>query len=165
MPSVVTLAAYYTDAAGSQGGVSFAARLCQRGAAAVIATETSITDLYATRLLAQVYGALAGAGDPDIVAALAQARREVQAQVQTSPDRREALLAGLGEWAAVTVLAGAGSVPVLAPARTVPAVPGPSRPRIAGLAGRADWYFVGRRREQRRWPADLTGPGVSGIVI
>ena len=64
MPPVVVLSACYTDAAGSQGGDSFAARLCQRGAAAVIATETSITDIYATRLLARVYGALAQAGDP-----------------------------------------------------------------------------------------------------
>ena len=135
MPPVITLAACYTDAAGSQGGDSFAARLCQRGAAAVIATETSITDIYATRLLAQVYGALAAARDPDIIVALAEARREVQAGLQTSPGPREALLAGLGEWVAVTVLAGAGSVPVLAPARTVGA-PGLSRPRIAG-AGRA----------------------------
>ena len=67
MPPVVVLAACYTDAAGSEGGASFAARLCQRGAVAVIATETSITDRYATRLLARVYGALAQASDPDVV--------------------------------------------------------------------------------------------------
>ncbi len=165
MPPVVVLSACYTDAAGSQGGDSFAGRLCQRGAAAVIATETSITDLYATRLLARVYGALAQARDPDIVAALAEARREVQAGLQTSPGRREALIAGLGEWAAVTVLAGTGSVPVLAPGQGAPVAAGPSRPRVAGLAGRQDWYFVGRRREQRRWPADLTGDTLAGIVI
>ena len=165
MPPVITLSACYTDAAGSQGGTSFAARLCQRGAAAVIATETSITDLYATRLLARVYAALAQARDPDIVAALAEARREVQAGLQTSPGRREAVLAGLGEWAAVTVLAGTGSVPVLAPGPAGPVAAGPSRPRVAGLAGRADWYFVGRRGEQRRWPAELTGGTLAGIVI
>ena len=165
MPPVITLSACYTDAAGSQGGTSFAARLCQRGAAAVIATETSITDLYATRLLARVYAALAQARDPDIVAALAEARREVQAGLQTSPGRREAVLAGLGEWAAVTVLAGTGLVPVLAPGPGGPVAAGPSRPRVAGLAGRADWYFVGRRGEQRRWPAELTGGTLAGIVI
>ena len=42
---------------------------------------------------------------------------------------------------------------------------GAVRPQIAGLDGREDWYFVGRRREQRRWPADLIGPGPSGIVV
>jgi tetratricopeptide (TPR) repeat protein len=165
MPPVITLSACYTDAAGSEGGVSFAARLCQRGAAAVIATETSITDRYATRLLARVYGSLAQASDPDVVAALADARRQVQAELETSPDRRDAELAGLGEWAAVTVLAAAGSVPVLDPGRTAPPVRQPSRPTIAGLAARDDWYFVGRRREQRRWPGDLTGSAVAGIVI
>ena len=165
MPPVVTLSACYTDAAGSEGGASFAARLCQRGAAAVIATETSITDSYATKLLARVYGTLAQASHPDVVGALAEARRQVQAELETSPDRRDAELAGLGEWAAVTVLAAAGSVPVFDPERTAPPTRQPSRPRVAGLAAREDWYFVGRRREQRRWPADLTGSPLSGIVI
>ena len=81
----------------------------------MIATETSITDTYATRLLARVYGTLAQPGDPDVVAALSQARREVQAELETSPDPRDKQLAALGEWAAVTVLAASGSVPVLDP--------------------------------------------------
>ncbi len=75
MPPVITLAACYTDAAASQDGTSFAGRLCARGAAAVIATETSITDTYATRLLARVYGALARSREPDVVAALSGARK------------------------------------------------------------------------------------------
>ena len=34
------------------------------------------------------------------------------------------------------------------------------------MADRDDWYFVGRRSEQRRWPADLlAAPGPAGIVI
>jgi len=165
MPPVITLSACYTDAAASEDGVSFAARLCQHGAAAVIATETSITDTYTTKLLARVYGALAQASDPDVVGALADARRQVQAELETSPDRRDNELAGLGEWAAVTVLAATGSVPVLDRDHAAPAPRQPSRPQIAGLAGREDWYFVGRRPEQRRWPADLTGSRLAGIVI
>lgn len=165
MPPVITLSACYTDVGASEDGASFAARLCQRGAAAVIATETSITDTYATRLLARVYGALAQSADPDAVAALAQARRQVQAELETSASARDNLIAGLGEWAAVTVLAAAGSVRVLDPGQAARAVRQPSRPRIAGLAGRQDWYFVGRRAEQRRWPAELTAPGTAGIVI
>ena len=165
MPPVISLAACYTDAAASQDGVSFAARLCARGSAAVVATETSITDTYATRLLARLYGTLARSHDPDVIAALSDARREVQAELETSPDKRDNELAGLGEWAAVTVLAATGSVPILDAGRTAPAVSQPSRPRIAGLAARDDWYFVGRRREQRRWPADLTGPNLAGIVV
>ena len=165
MPAVITLSACYTDAAAGQDGVSFAARLCQRGAVAVIATETSVTDVYATRLLARLYGALAQARNPDVVAALSEARRQVQAELETSADRRDTELALLGEWAAVTILAATGSVPVLDPGHARPAARQPSRPRIAGLAGREDWYFVGRRPEQRRWPADLTGSMLAGIVI
>ena len=165
MPPVITLAACYTGAAASEDGASFAAQLCERGAAAVIATESSITDTYATRLLARVYGTLARSGSPDVVAALADARREVQAELATSPDKRDTELATLGEWAAVTVLAASGSVTVVDPDRTRPAARQPSRPRIPGLAQRDDWYFVGRRREQRRWPLDLTGPGLAGIAV
>ena len=66
----------------------------------------------------------------------------------------------------MTVLAGYGSVPVLDAATAAATVPQPSRPQIAGLAGRADWYFVGRRAEQRAWPTELTStPGLAGIVI
>ena len=165
MPPVITLSACYTDAAAGEDGISFAARLCQRGAAAVIATETSVTDTYATRLLARVYGTLARTRDPDVAAALSGARREVQAELEISPDHRDNKLAGLGEWAAVTILAASGSVPVVDPENTVPAAPQPTRPRIAGLAAREDWYFVGRRAEQRRWPADLTSTALAGIVI
>ena len=165
MPPVVTLAACHTNAADSQDAASFAARLCQRGAAAVIATETSITDRYATKLLARVYGTLAQASDPDVVTALAEARRQVQAELRTSPDHRDNEVARLGEWVAVTVLAAAGSVPVLDPDRTAPTARRSSRPHMAGLASREDWYFVGRRQEQRHWPADLTGSPVAGIVI
>ena len=165
MPLVITLAACYTDAAGSEDGTSFAAQLCARGAGAVIATETSITDTYATRLFARLYGTLARSGRPDVVAALSQARREVQAELETSPDKRDNELAGLGEWAAVTVLAATGSVPVVDPDHTAASVPEPSRPPIPGLGHREDWYFVGRRREQRHWPADLTSGQTAGIVI
>ena len=103
----------------------------------MIATETSITDTYATRLLARLYGTLARSGSPDVVAALSDARREVQAELETSPDKRDNELAGLGEWAAVTVLAATGSVPILDPGRTAPAVRAavPAADRRAGRRG------------------------------
>jgi tetratricopeptide (TPR) repeat protein len=165
MPPTITLSACYTDAAASEDGTSFAARLCQRGACAVVATETSISDMYATRLLARVYGTLAQAGHPDMVAALADARRQVQTELVTSAEPRDRMLASLGEWAAVTVLAASGSVPVLDDSLPAAEVRRPARARIAGLAARDDWYFVGRRPEQRRWPADLIGSALAGIVI
>jgi len=165
MPPVITLSACHTDAAAAGEAASFAAALCARGAAAVIGTEASVTDTYATRLFARLYGRLAQARTPEVIAALAEARREVQRELETSPDHRDNQLAGLGEWATVTILAASGSVPILGPEHRSAGAPGPSRPHIAGLAGREDWYFVGRRAEQRSWPADLTGPAAAGIVI
>jgi tetratricopeptide (TPR) repeat protein len=165
MPSVITLSACYTNTAVGITSNSFAAKVCQRGAAAVIATETSITDTYATKLFARVYSTLAQAGNPDIVAALAEARRKVQAELQTSSNLRDTELAGFGEWAAVTILASSGSVPVIDPNRSRLAAQQSSRPSIAGLATRQDWYFAGRRREQRRWPADLIKSTLTGIVL
>ena len=169
MPPVISLSACYTDTAAAEDMPSFAAALCERGAAAVIATETSVTDLYATRLFARLYGALAASRAPDMIAALAEARREVQRELEASTDRRDNHLGGLGEWAVVTVLAGSAAVAVLDADADADAdqadVRAPEPPRIAGLAGRDEWYFVGRRAEQRRWPAQLTGPGGAGIVI
>jgi hypothetical protein len=165
MPLVITLSACYSDAAGYQDGTSFAGRLCRHGAAAVIATESSITDSYATRLLARVYGSLAQNGELDVVSALADARRQLQAELETSPVPRDALLAELCEWAAVTVLAATESVPARGVGPTEPSARQAVRPQIVGLTRRADWYFVGHRIEQRHWPTELTGPGTSGIVI
>jgi tetratricopeptide (TPR) repeat protein len=165
MPPVITLSACYTDAAAADGASSFAAALGQHGACAVIGTETSVTDVYATRLFARLYGRLAQPGRPDVIAALADARREVQRELETSKDHRDLELAALGEWAIVTVLAAAPEVPVLDRDHTRPGAPPPDAPSIEGLAARGPWYFVGRRAEQRRWPAELTSGSLAGIVV
>jgi hypothetical protein len=67
MPSVIALAACHTDVSAAAGDPSFAAGLIARGAGVVIATETSITDVYATRVFARVYGQLAAERDVDVV--------------------------------------------------------------------------------------------------
>src|SRR5436305_1072306 len=64
MPPLISLAACHTDAAAASEAPSFAARLLERGASVVIATETSVSDRYATRVFARVYGHLAGASTP-----------------------------------------------------------------------------------------------------
>ena len=143
MPPVVTLAACYTDAAAPQDGVSFAARLCQRGASAVIATEASVTDTYATRLLARVYGALAQAGDPDVVAALSQARLQVQAELEASPSPRDRLLAGR------------------ASGRRSPCWPPPARSRSSAPA-RPRWRRGRRGRRSPGWRHGRTGTSSGG---
>jgi len=55
-------------------------------------------------------------------------RRAVQAELRDSTQTREQAIAGLGEWAVLSVLAGAGSVAILDPANdwaTKPAWPPP----------------------------------------
>ncbi|MGH3821473.1 MAG: CHAT domain-containing protein [Pseudonocardiaceae bacterium] len=166
MPPVIALAACHTDAAAA-GDPSFAARLIARGASVVIGTETAVTDVYATRAFTRIYGALAGAEVPDVLAAVAEARRIVQQELRDSPDEREQRLGALGEWAVLTVLARSGNALVLDPAAPVAGTaPAPVSPRLpAGLLARQVGEFVGRRREQRRWPAALLGPGVAGLVL
>ena len=98
MPPVIALAACHTDAAAA-GDPSFAARLIARGANVVIGTETAVTDVYATRAFARIYGALADDEAMDVLGAVADARRTVQQELQGSPDEGEQRLGALGEWA------------------------------------------------------------------
>jgi hypothetical protein len=98
-----------------------------------------------------------------VVRAVADARRVGQ-QLTDSTDDRDRELALLDEWSVVTVLAGSGSVPVFDPTVTAaPARPGPRS--VGGLLARATGEFVGRRREQRRLPAELVSPATAGAVL
>ena len=166
MPPVIALAACYTDVPAGDGVASFASQLAARGAAAVIATETSVTDRYATRLFARVYAELARAGTPDVVRAVADARREVQRQLDTSPDERDRQIAALDEWSVVTVLATAPSVAVYDPAAPPQTIPAPAAAQLPGLLVRPVGEFVGRRREQHQLPVELvTGSAGAGVVL
>ncbi|MFC0027997.1 tetratricopeptide repeat protein [Micromonospora chaiyaphumensis] len=162
MPRVISLAACYTDADGEDGAGSFAARLARRGAGAVIATQTSVTDVYATRLFAAVYAELAASVRPDVVAAVAQARRRVQRDLATGPDPLTQAVAGMDEWSVVSVLAAAPSVTVVD--GTAPAEPRAEIvPDLGGLLARPVGQFVGRRHAQRTLPGllnDGTGTAV-----
>ncbi|MET8847500.1 tetratricopeptide repeat protein [Amycolatopsis sp. NPDC004625] len=164
MPPVICLAACYTDVPGEEGAPSLAASLVGHGASVAIGTETTVTDWYATALFARVYQELAQSSIPDVVAAVADARRIVQLQLATSDHPRESKLAALDEWSVVTVLAGSGSTPVFDPARREP-LPEQESKSVAGLSWRGHGNFVGRRREQRALPAALAGASVSGVVL
>jgi tetratricopeptide (TPR) repeat protein len=167
MPPVICLAACHTAAPAGPGSASFAAELVAHGASVVIGTETSVTDTYATRVFSRVYAELAQADNPDVVAALADARRTVQRDLTNPHNKRDTLLAGLDEWSVVTVLAGAGSVTILDRSHPSqpPAVPGHDRDRHAGLLQREVGEFVGRRREQRTLPNTLLAPNGVGVVL
>ncbi|MCX4094474.1 tetratricopeptide repeat protein [Nocardia sp. alder85J] len=168
MPPVISLAACHTDVAAEAGASSFAADLLAHGASVVIATETTVTDRYATALFARVYQDLAHQPVPDVVAAVTAARRTIHRQWSTSPSPRDTLLAGLDEWSVVTVLAAQPTVTVYDPAvrdtagNPAPAVAGPV---VSGLVQRDTGDFVGRRRELRTLPAVLAGNRYAGIVL
>ncbi|MBB4693929.1 tetratricopeptide repeat protein [Paractinoplanes abujensis] len=164
MPRVISLAACYTDAEGEDEGGSFAAQLAERGVGAVLATQTSVTDVYATRLFARVYAELAGARSPDVVAAVAQARRAVQRELAADVQPIAQLVAGMDEWSVVSVLTGSPSV-------TVVDGDAPAEPRaevvsdLGGLLARPVGQFVGRRHAQRTLPTLLSGAETSGVLL
>ncbi|MDR7276553.1 tetratricopeptide repeat protein [Catenuloplanes atrovinosus] len=164
MPRVISLAACYTDAEGEDGAQSFAAQLARRGAGAVIATQTSVTDVYATQLFARVYAELAGSGSPDVVAAVAQSRRAVQQNFSMGTDALTQAVAGMDEWSVVSVLASAPAVTVVdgdAPAgRRAETVPD-----LKGLLARPVGQFVGRRHAQRVLPGLLLSDGTAGVLL
>ncbi|WP_167659912.1 tetratricopeptide repeat protein [Nocardia mangyaensis] len=162
MPPVISLASSHTDA--DTAAPSFAAALIAHGASAVIGTETSVTDRYATALFARVYQELTQNQFPDVVAAVADARRTIHQQLSTSTDPTDALLASMDEWNVVTVLAGNGAVSVYDPAVSE-SVPRLDTVRVPGLLTRGVGEFVGRRHEQRRLPAELAGNRYAGIVL
>ncbi|MEV0360262.1 tetratricopeptide repeat protein [Nocardia sp. NPDC050697] len=168
MPPVISLAACYTDVAGEAGAPSFAAELLAAGASVVIATETSVTDRYATALFARLYQELARQHRPEVLTALSTARRVIHQQWSRSEIPRDRVLASLDEWSVVTVLApapevhldthtdrdtdsGTGSV------ETGQVVP--------GLPQREVGVFVGRRRELRTLPTVLAGTQYTGVVL
>jgi tetratricopeptide (TPR) repeat protein len=165
MPPVFALSACYTNVADAVGAPSFASRLIGRGASAVIASETSLTDVYATRVFARIYGRLADAGTPDAVSAACDARRMVQGELASASDERDRQLGELNEWAALSVVATSGSIPILDPDTTVQPPPPPPRLAIGPVAARAIGDFVGRRREQRTWPVELLAQTHAGMVL
>jgi tetratricopeptide (TPR) repeat protein len=165
MPALIALAACHTNVASAADAPSFATRLLQRGASVVIATETSVTDVYATRVFARVYERLADAAIPDPVAAVCDARRVVQRDLDAAETEREQIIGALGEWSVLSVLASAGSVAVFDPAIRKPPPDPPTRFAIGKVAARAVGEFVGRRSEQRRWPVELLAHECSGLVL
>ncbi|MFD4602225.1 tetratricopeptide repeat protein [Streptomyces sp. NPDC058464] len=174
MPPVIALSACHT-AVDDGDRPSFAAGLAARGAAAVIATDTSITDIYATRFFARVYGDLTSQDSPDLLEAVAQARRTVHADLAGSSSPREQQVAAFEEWSTLTVLTATSRLPLLTLYNTTS---GPSdhsdtslmtadrgRTRLDGLIVRPEGEFVGRRREQRAWPRTLDATATAGLVL
>jgi tetratricopeptide (TPR) repeat protein len=163
MPPVVALAGCHTNVATATGDPSFAGTLLAHGAGVVVATQTAITDIYSTRIFARLYGHLAATREPDLVAAVAQARIAVQRELADSDDPRDALIADLDEWAVLCVQAAGGTVPLLDP--TAPALPAAEPIAVSAVLRRETGEVVGRRWEQRRYPEQLLAAGCAGLVL
>src|SRR5262249_55559528 len=100
--------------------------------------------------------------------ALAQARRAVHGELAGSVNPRDQAIAGLEEWATVTVLAAAGSITLPAPAPAAPGLPGPEHTAtrtFGGLLARDPGEFVGRRADQHDLPRLLPTGDRPGVVL
>jgi tetratricopeptide (TPR) repeat protein len=160
MPSVVSLAACFTGASVADGGISFADKLIELGVPAVVATETSVTDIYATDFFAALYRFLARSIVPDLVHAVAYARRQTHLLVTASRSARQARVADLDEWSVVTVKSPSPRFDVYDTSGiTDPTSSSGSR----GLLSANE--FIGRRAEQRALVEMLDHPDCGGIFI
>jgi tetratricopeptide (TPR) repeat protein len=165
MPPLVALSACYTNVAAAADKASFAARLLERGAVATVATETSVTDMFATALFARLYETLASSDRPDVIAAVSNSRRLVQQSLLHSPNDDLQTLASLNEWAAVSVTAGQSAVRLYDPANVDSVEPPPKQARIGNIGERSIGDLVGRRQAQRKWTTELLSSGQAGIVL
>lgn len=164
MPPVISLAACYTDLAEDPQRDSFAAKLMKHGASAVVATETSVTDRYATAFFSRVYQELSQAPAPDIVSAVCDVRRLVQRQMIESSHPRDAKLACLDEWATVTILSSSPTNVVFDPlVREI--LPQRTKLVLPNSGARNIGEFVGRRYDKRELSKDLAGNQFSGVVL
>jgi tetratricopeptide (TPR) repeat protein len=153
---------------GGSGGAALpglATTLLGHGVPAVLAMTAPVSDLYATDVLARTYGALARrAGRADPLAALSQARREVE-------DERAGLEPGgpradLAEWATPALFSRGRTPALFDPADRVDP---PRRPRRAAFAKDVVALdlgeFVGRRVEMRRLLRTLREGRKTGVLI
>jgi tetratricopeptide (TPR) repeat protein len=154
MPPVVALSACH-----AHESPSFSAALLRCGASVVIGAEASVSDRYGTRLFARVYNELASSAQPDVLAAVAEARRIVQRELESAKDP----LADRDEWSVITVHTGGAAI-LFDPAASE-TLPPPARQSLRGLLDRGVGEFVGRRREQRELPTLLLGTATSGVLL
>jgi tetratricopeptide (TPR) repeat protein len=143
-----------------------ARQLLGHGVPAVLAMNAPVTDPYAARLGARLYQELAAQHQPDPVAAVSQARRQVDAELRKAPaGSREARLAELAEWATPTLSVRGLSLPLFDPAEALEELQASAKLRLAaGIVVREVGDFVGRRREQRLLLSELRGQR-AGVLI
>ena len=168
MPPVICLSACdanVTDPAGAL--LAVADELVSSGAPAVIGTETSVSDRYATLVFARVYAELTKATEPDPATALAAARREVLRACENSErsrDRGEQVLSG---WSVVIIQAASSRETLFDPETARPSrnESSPVASEVGNLPALSPGSFVGRRREQLEIPRLLADEDHGGVVL
>ncbi|MBX3099566.1 MAG: tetratricopeptide repeat protein [Salinibacterium sp.] len=153
---VIALAACHTNTAtdrASSHGLSFAGGLLSAGVGMVVATETAITDRYATVMLSESYRELATtpAGSP--VAAASRARQRAQGYFSTTTRPVDRVIARLDEWAVMSVHASS----TVASSAIRHAPPSADAKAARMLDAAVPGSFVGRRTYLRELPALLAG--------
>jgi hypothetical protein len=165
------------DDRGAAGGAALpglARGLLAHGVPSVLAMTAPVTDLYATDLASRFYAELSGRQKVDPLAALADARRAVEAKraALSADDRR----AALAEWATPALFLRGPSIPLYNPSDDFEKIVEPAEPMLAeGIVVRRVGEFVGRRAELRALvrvlrcrdqPPDGTArTDVSGVVL
>ena len=169
MPPVICLSACDTNVTDPTGGLpAVADELVSSGAPAVIGTETSVSDRYATLVFARVYAELAKATEqPDPATALAAARRQVLRACENSErsrDRGEQVLSG---WSVVTIQATPSREALFDPTAARPSrnESSPVALEVGDLPALSPGSFVGRRREQLEIPRLLADENRGGVVL
>ena len=168
MPPVICLSACDTNVTDRPNNLpAVADELVSSGAPAVIGTETSVSDRYATLVFARVYAELAKATEPDPATALAAARRQVLRACENSErsrDRHEQVLSG---WSVVTIQAASSRKALfdLTAARPSRNESSPVAPEVGDLPALSPGSFVGRRREQLEIPRFLADENRGGVVL
>ena len=169
MPPVICLSACDTNVTDPSGDLpAVADELVSSGAPAVIGTETSVSDRYATLVFARVYAELAKAtGQPDPATALAAARRQVLRACENSErsrDRHEQVLSG---WSVVTIQAASSRKALFDPTTARPSRndSSPAVSEVGDLPALSPGSFVGRRREQLEIPRFLADEDHGGVVL
>jgi tetratricopeptide (TPR) repeat protein len=162
-PSVITLSSCHS-AASIEDVPSFDQTLMSAGVSAVIGTQGTVTDSYATRLFARVYAELAADQGMEVIEALANARRVVNKELE-SPADRDRKVGVLGEWTVASVAAGNSEVRLDLSGGVLSTSDVIEHVELPGLQLREVGNFVGRRFELRRLPQILGAENGESVII
>lgn len=149
------------------GGVHLARALLDAGVPVVVAMSNLVGDGYATELAHHVYRELAGAVEPAVARAVANARAAVERARREHAARGHAFRAPTPEYATPVVYVAGDALSPLYDA-SVPRSSPPPAPDLVGVQGlalRPVGYVVGRRVARREVRAALTRYGCGGVVL